>query len=157
MAWEVWGEVYAAGDESSTNIYQPVIFNDDLIIKGCRTWIILTDGITFDSMQMHIYSEKATGGPGEKIHTSTNSWSSSDILTEDNGVKEVWFEFSDIPVKGTITYNFVINFSNYSPTSDAVVAWRRAYPDPVYQTNLTIDTTLLNTAPHTIYFIGGSF
>lgn len=160
MPFKVWGVPYETGQLGSTDIYQPVRFNTNLILKAVRIWIIVNDDPTFTNLYMKIYSDShgaLTHAPGKLLHTSTNSLTKSEIITEANGVKEIYFTFNNVNVQGSTWYNFVLNGTGYAPTGDKLIAWRQAFPDPVYSTGLTVNTANLNKFPFTFYAIGAEF
>lgn len=140
MPWEVYGRELSTADASNTNVYQPITPQREIILKAIRTWIILVGDPTFTSVQMRIYSNNsADNTPGSILYTSTNSIAKATLLeTESHGVKETYFEFLEggaegITLRANVRYNLVLLFngaSSWSSTSHC--AWRRAYPDPVY-------------------------
>lgn len=161
MVWTVYGSIYENGsDLTDTTLFQPVKFPENTIVKGVRTWIILASDPTFTDLNMKVYSNREDSGdpaPGVLLHTSTDTRLKSEILTtEDNGVREIYFTFNDINLKANDTYHFVINGTGYSPTSSSFIAWRIAWPDPVYTANYTPTANNISIAPYMITtFIGG--
>lgn len=160
MGAKVWGRVYNSGELATTAVYQPVKPNNNLILKGLRTWLVFYDNPVVDNFIMKIYSDRTdtvAHAPGVLLHTSTNTFAKSDIITLANGYKEIYFDFDNVNLNESTWYNFVINAETYTPAGDAHVAWRLAFPDPVYATNLQVTTSKLNVFPHAIYFIAGEF
>lgn len=156
MAWKVWGDRYETGELGDTGRDQPVIFNKDVVLLAVRTWIIVYNDPTFTSLNMKIYSDRA-GVQGQLLHTSDNSFTKAEILTEDNGVREIYFEFNaptGATLKGTDTYRFSLDGSGYVGTTGSHIAWRTAFPDPVYDTNITNDTSQLLVFPAALTFVG---
>lgn len=153
MAWRVFGEWYSTAAMSDTSISQPVIFNDNLVLRSCRIWIIAYNDPSFTSLSMKIYSDNS-GSPKKLLHTSTNSPTKAEIITSTNGIKEIYFEFNYPVFKSTDTYQFVLNATGYTGTSSSHLAWRKAWPDPVYRTNVTSTYPKLGVAPYAITFVG---
>jgi hypothetical protein len=88
---------------------------------------------------MHIYdNDFVSNGPSRLKATSINSWSTGDILqNEPHGIAEVYFEFLPFGVRKDDKYHIVINADTYTKTDNSFIAWRNAWPDPVYKTNYT--------------------
>lgn len=159
MGWTVYGDPYESGSElTDQSKFQPVIMPDNTIIKGVRTWVIVVDDPTFTDLSMQIYSNRDDGGdpsPGKLLHTSTDVRTKAQILTDNSANKEIYFSFDDVNLKGGDTYNFVLTGTGYSPTASSYLAWRIAWPDPVYTTNYTPTVENLSRAPKFISTIIG--
>jgi len=157
MAWEVWGNPYLTGELSNTTRHQPVIFHDDIVLRACRTWVVIYNNPVFTNLQMKIYSSELVGGsqvPKKLLHTSSNSPTKAEIITLSNGVKEIYFDF-DFPVfSANDTYHFVLSGTGYTGTTDSHIAWQKAFPDPVNRTGLTLSANDIGIAPFQLYFIG---
>lgn len=152
MVWTVYGDQYEnASDLTDQSKFQPVIMPSNSIVIGCRTWVILVDDPTLTSLSMEIYSNRPDGSgdpqPGVLLHTSTNVQTKANILTDNSGNKEIFFNFNQVNLKGGDTYNFVLTGAGYSPTASSFIAWRIAWPDPVYTTNYTPTVENLGRAP----------
>lgn len=153
MAWKVWGNYYLTGELSNQTNFQPVTFNDNYIIRACRTWVIFYNDPVLTSLNMKIYSDH-NNAPRKLLATSTNSQLKSDMITLTNGIKEIWFEFDYFPVQANEVYHFVLNGVGYTGTSSSHLAWMKGYPDPIVGTGSPIQYTQAGTAPYQIYFIG---
>jgi hypothetical protein len=151
--WRVWGDPYTTAEMSNSSRHQKVEFDDNYILKAVRTWVIIYNNPTFTSLNMKVYSDNA-GVPGKLLHTSTNNLLKSEIHTLDNGVKEIYFDFNEIPVRSGDIYHFVINASGYTGSETSHIAWMKAFPDPVYATGLTVSFSNLLYLPYQLYFIG---
>lgn len=138
--WTVYGRPYEAGELANTTVYQTIKFHSFLEVKAIRIWVVMVGSPTFTGLRMKLYSNNVqTSGPGVVLATSTNSWSTSDLLsTHQNGVKEIYFEFDPILVHADDTYHLVLNADTYSYTISNQLAWRNVWPDPVYKTNFTV-------------------
>lgn len=161
MAWTVWGYAYADQAEfDSTNVFASFRMNSDTIVQYCRTWFIIFDNPSFVSLTANIYSNRLDGSdnsPGLLLYSS-DARLKSEIHTEDYGVRETWFEFTDtIPLQGDTWYNLVISANTYSPSGNAHIAWKHSYPDPVYTTDYTPAVETINKSPFDFYFIGGEY
>lgn len=154
MAWTVWGDSLMTTDLDGTNLKaQKVRFNSNVILRAIRCWFIHYNDPVYTSISFRIYSDN-NGVPGKLLHTSTNSITKAQYITLANGVKEAYWEFNLPTFRGTDWYHFVPIAVGYTGTASSHLAWKKAYPDPVYRTGLTIDYTSQNEMPYDIYFIG---
>ena len=81
---------------------------------------------------MKLYASRDSA-PAGIIATSTSSWSKADLLTTySNGAKEIYFEFNYIPLQKDTTYHLVLNCSGYTYSDSNHMAWRKGWPDPIY-------------------------
>lgn len=155
MSWTVWANQFDSGELSTPTLYQLVSMNEAKVIRAVRTWVIITDDAVFNTLYMELWSAK-NGTPLAKLATS-DSRTKSEIITLENGVKEVWFEFDDVTLGTSIDYAFVLQGTGYVPTTDGRISWMKAFPDPVYSTGYTPLFENLPTAPYQMYFIGADF
>lgn len=153
-AWRVWGNPYSTSEATNTIIFQPVVFNDDYILRASRTWIVVYNDPTFTSLNMKIYSNSSANAPKKLLATSTNVQLKADIHTEDNAIKEIWFEFDYFPVQANETYNFVLNASGYTGSDTSHLAWMKGFPDPILTVPGGLSYTSKSKAPFQLYFIG---
>lgn len=160
MGWRVWGSGWDSTEELEDGaLYQPVLFNRDTVLRAARTWIIVVGDPVFESLSMKIHSNRVIDDfdtPGKILHSSIDVRTKSEIHTLANGVKEIFFTFADIPLKGSEVYNFVINGEGYMPAPSSHLAWMKGFPDPVYATGYSPAIETINRAPFQIYFIGGT-
>lgn len=154
MAWQVWGEtLYTADLASGINIFQPVIPNSNIILKAIRCWFIGYNNPAYTDLYMTIYSNN-TGSPKTLLHTSTNRLAKATIASENNWIKEVYFEFDNVNLRSADTYHFVPRATAYTGTDNSHIAWRKGWPDPVYRTNVGADFEDLISNPYCLYLIG---
>lgn len=153
MTWKVYGRSWDPGELSDTSVYQTFTPGSNIILKAIRTWVICYNDPTFTSLTMKLYSR----GPGVLIASSTTTFTKAQILeTYGNGVKGLYFNFSHVPLVDSDSYDIVMSAVGYSPTSSAYLAWMQAYPDPVYQTGLTINRDMINRMPYFIESVIGA-
>lgn len=160
--WKVYGDPFESGELANTNKFVTAKFINNKILIGVRTWIICYNDPKFTSLNMKIYSNEVVGGLNtckKLLYTSTNTILKSEIITLDNGAKEIYFDFNKIPINGDDRYNFVLSGSGYVYSSSSHIAWMKAFPDPVYAGGSGYTPTMENmgVAPYHIYFIGGDF
>lgn len=151
--WRVWGEKYYTADATGTRIYQPIVFPRNTILLATRAWMVFYNNPTFTNISMLVYSDD-NGAPGQLIQTATTTWNKADLYTEDNAVKEMYFEWDYPTFKAGDTFHFVINFGGYTYSESSHVAWKKTFPDPPYKLNLTLDYESLLTYPYDITFVG---
>ena len=130
--------------------------NTNTILKGMRTWVIFVNDPTLIDLSMNIYTDEA-GEKGKLLTSSTNSLTKAQMITDTNGVKEIYFNFDDFPMDADIEYQFGLTGTGPSFTASSYIAWMVAYPDPVYRTGLTVNFHLITTAPFVMYFIGAEY
>lgn len=154
MALKVYGERLETSDLSSgLRVYQKVIFGSNIALRALRTSFVVFNDPAFTALSMNVYS--MTGNtPKKLLYQSTNTFAKADVITEDHGLREIYFEF-DYPVfKGTDSYAFVPRGTGYTGSVSSHLAWTRAWPDPVYRTNVSSGVIDIMRAPFHIYYIG---
>lgn len=164
MGWTVWGDPWlTTAQMTDTTLFQTVQMNSDVILRAVRTWIIYVANPTYTSLSMKIYSNEVVSGnntPRKLLHTSTDVRTPAEIKGATdlaNGVREIYFNFDDVNLRGADKYNFVINASGYTPSGNSHLAWMKGFPDPVNATGYTPALQKIGIAPYQIYFIGGQF
>lgn len=151
--WKVYADTVSTADAVGTTMSQKVDFNKNIILRACRIWIICYGNPNFTSLTMKIYSNDG-GSPKKLLHTSTNSPTKAEVITLDNGVKEIYFNFNYPVFDADDSYHFVLQAAGYTYSDASHFSWKKAWPDPVYTTNWTPTSINLLTAPRAIYFIG---
>lgn len=155
IVYPYYGKPFETADMTGTTMSIRMRPNDDTVLKAIRTWLIFNNysGV-LTGLTCKIYSDNASQTPGALIATSTNSFSKANIITENSGVREIYFLFDEISLHTSTFYHFVLNATGYSYSSSAHIAWRHAYPDPVYQTNLPLTFESLAESPFFLTMIG---
>lgn len=159
MVWSIYARTFETGDLADTEHFQPIKFPSNMLIRGIRTWIIYYGNPVFSNLKMTVYSHDVLeNAPKSIIHTSTNSFNLSDIKeTHAYGLKEIYFSFNDFPVKKDDTYHICLAADSYTHVVDtSFLAWRVAWPDPVYTKNFTVSGTNFGTAPYMISGVVGA-
>lgn len=151
--WRVWGDDFSTAAMTDTSMYQRVTFDRNYIIRGVRTWLIFYNDPALTNVNMKIYSDEG-GLPRKLLATSTNTLTKAEIITLENGVKEIYFDFNDFPVKQDNSYHFVINGTGYTGSVSSHVAWMKGYPDPVLDQTPAPSFSNLLTSGYQLYFIG---
>jgi len=162
MGWKVWGDNWETGELDNTNKYQTLrVNNSNIILRWVRTWVIVINDPVFTDLNMKIYSNEVVSGdntPKKLLHTSlTPDLTKTQIIALENGVKEIYFKFNEVPLQKDTFYNFVVNGDGYVPTASSYLCWMKAFPDPVYSNNFTPTLERLPYAPYQMYIGGGLF
>jgi len=154
MAWSVIGDTYSTSEFDNYSKLQPVIFNDNTILRYARTWVIVYNNPTFTDLKLKIFSYNESGTKGKELYVSSTTWTKVLITSENNAVREIFFQFDDIPLNGDNTYYFAVGGSSAAFTSSAHMAWKKGWPDPVYTTGVSTTYPSAGSNPYDIYYIG---
>lgn len=153
MGWKVQGAWYSTAELDGTTLSgQKIRFNKNLILRGVRPQLIFYNNPVFTDIRFRLYSDRA-GVPGKLLHTSAVK-TKAEILTLANGVKEPYFEFALPTFKSTDWFHLVPIATGYTGTASSHIAWRKAWPDPIYRTGLTTTFTSWPTDPYMLHIIG---
>jgi hypothetical protein len=153
--WQVYGDQFSTSEMTDTTKSALITFDKNEILIATRIWIVIYNNPTFTSLNMKIYSND-NGSPKKLIATSTNVQLKADVHTLDNAIKEIWFEFNKVNVKEGDSYHFVLNGSGYTGSDSSHIAWKKAFPDPVYSWGV-VTLPALGRAPYDIYCIGADY
>lgn len=154
MSWKNWFDPYITDAELSTGAYsQSVKPNSNKLIRYARTQVIIYNDAPFTTLQMKIYSKLDSGARGALL-ASSDTRTKAEIITLENGVKEVYFEFNDFPMHTTNEYLFVLTGAASGMSDNTFIGWKKGYPDPVYTTNVSSTFHSAAKMPYYLYFIG---
>lgn len=133
MSWTQWGDTFSTSDMTTKSRYLRFSPDRNIVLKAMRTWIILYNPPNFTDLTCKLYADNL-GLPGGLIASSTTMWDKTELLTTQNyGTKEIYFEFEPtISLNADIYYHFVLSSTGYTYAEESHVAWRKAWPDPVY-------------------------
>lgn len=150
-----YGDPFSDADMTGTSKSIRFKPNDEIILRAIKTWLILNDYTsTFGTMICYLYSDR-NSSPGALIATSTNSFTKSTLNgVYDSGVREPYFTFDDISLHPNTYYHIVINCSSYIYAENNHIAWRKAWPDPVYRTGWNQTYEELGIAPYCLTIVG---
>ena len=158
MTWTVWAESYdTAGSLQDLSISQGLKFTKNLIVEQVRIWGVFVNNPLFANLQMKVYAndeEQPQITPTVLMHTSTNKWMMSDLITEANGLAEIYFNFTGFHAKKDVTYSFVMNGDCYFPNATSYFAWKKAYPDPVIKEGFVPTAVNIGVSPLEIFVAG---
>lgn len=147
--WKVFGQKM-----TGAILNQKVKFASNIDVIAIRTWFIIFNDPDFTGIKLNIYSMRGNT-PLKKLATSTNTFLKADICTLENGVKEIYFDFENFQARAGEYYGIVPEIEGYTPALDSYVAWKKAWPDPVYRLGLTLGLKSKLNSPFDLYFIGG--
>lgn len=145
MTWRHYADEFVNQELENRNRYLRFCPARNTVLIAMRTWLVLYNPPAFTNLRANLYSDRSEL-PGGLIATSTNSWSRDDLLISSNyGAKEIYFEFSPkISLQENLCYHFVLSADNYTYSEDSHLAWRKAWPDPIYGT-ATFENLLRST------------
>lgn len=162
MALIVHGEIFETADFSSTNISMPFTPSVNLSLIAIRSTYISYNNPTWTgTMSLKIYSNSPSDEPDQLLATSTNSWTKASIIaantntftTLNNAIFSIYFNFSNFNLKSGVKYHLVTNGTLYTGSTSSHLAWKKAFPDPVYQ--VVTSTAQVGTVSYDITaFIG---
>jgi len=155
--WEIFGDPILTADMTGKTMSIRFKPNSNVVLKALKTWLIFKDPVgdmAFSALLGKLYSDR-DGSAGGLIATSTNSWEKSDLLDlEDQGVRELWFEFEETSLNSDTWYHLVLNCTGYTYDADKHIAFRKAWPDAVYRTGLPGTFESLIASPYFLIGIG---
>lgn len=145
MTWRFFCDEFVGEELQNRNRYLRFSPDRNIVMLAMRTWLVFYNPPAFTNLRCKLYGDR-NGLPGGLMATSSNSWSRSQLLTTSSyGAKEVYFEFDPkISLQQNLYYHFVLSADNYTYTTDSHLAWRKAWPDPVYGT-ATFENLLTST------------
>ena len=153
MAWTVYGDRYTSTGYNDFEMLQPVVMNKNAIIQYAKAWIIAYNDPTFTNMTMKIFAYN-NAVKGKLLYSSTTTLTKAQIITLANGIKEVYFEFDNETLHKDNTYYFALGGSGAVFTASSHVAWKKAWPDPIYRTGTAMTYNSAGRDPYELYFIG---
>lgn len=164
MAWSVFADTYDSTSElSSGTKYVPAQMNKNILLRYVRTWVVLFNEVNVSGLVMTINHDN-NGTKGPVIYTSTNGWTNTQITTLKHAIREIYFEFDDVPLDALTTYNFTLvgtstNTGDFIPAQEnyRFFAWKNAYPYPVHRGGFSLTAANLPKYPYDICLIGAEF
>ena len=154
MSYRQWGQWYSTAAATDASIYQKVTSTRNLLLKAARASVIFYGNPTLTALVMKIYSNNG-GVPGVVLATSTNTQAKVDLITQDNALVDMYFEFNYFNMRKNDYYHFVLNATGYTYSESSHIAWRKAFPNPYYTANITADMNKLGVYPYHLELITG--
>lgn len=152
MSWKVFVERFDTGDLDGTNYryYQPFTPTDDVVLYGVRVWIGFVNNPSLTNITI-----KLRNSSGNVVASSTTTYTKAQLLTTYNhGIIEAYFAFNKVNLKSGETYHLSFTGTGYTGSDTSYFFWKKAYPDPVYRTGLSITYPSWHRMPYDVYFIG---
>jgi len=161
--YTVYGDSFTNTDLVNGNKFVQVEMNGDYLLRAVRTSLIMRycSTVTLTNLQMKIYTNVANA-KGALLYTSTNSYTLSQISTYTSAAREIYFEFDDVPLNGSMIYNFTLtgtatNLETYSDDNLQLLAWMKSYPYPQHRGGFSLLDTNLPKYPYELCLIGAEF
>jgi hypothetical protein len=140
MASNWFAKMYATGELTSSTCYQGFTPNVNISLKAIRLWLVVYNNPVLTGLRANIYANRSSS-PAGLIFSSTNTWDTSDILTDGTtnpyGYKEIYFEFTPRQLLGTETYYVSLSATSYTGTDSSHIAWVHSLLDPLYAASVT--------------------
>jgi len=157
MAWTVYADSYDT-DADLTNGVKTVRFklNGKYIIRYIRTWLVFYNNPGLTNITMKIYADESSE-KGDLLYSSSTTHTKAEIITSNNGVREVYFQFADIALDGDNYYHAVLTGTSSGFSESSHVAWKNSFPFPVYPDGFTQLYNNLPKYPYTFCLIGADF
>ena len=158
MSWLVYGDSYD-NDTDYSNGAKTVRFklNSKVVIKYIRTWVIVNNDAPFTNITGKIYYDKPDETKGDLIQASSTTFTKAQVLSLDNGVRELYFQFNDLALDGDNYYHFALMGTSSGFSDSSHIAWKTSYPDPVYEGGVSVTFSNLPKFPYTFVVIGDTF
>lgn len=155
MAWTVYADDFELADFTSPNKATLFIPNKNIFLVGVRTTLVIYQDPVFTGISASIYSVE-NNAPSFEIAASTDARTKAEMHTEANGVKSTYFSFNSVALQKDTTYAFVIQGTGYLPTDNSYIAWKLAFPDPIYpDPGFSYGLENINRCPYDISLIAG--
>ena len=154
MSYRTWGDNFEAADLTGTAKSQKLTPQASMYLGAVRVGLVVYNNPVFTSLNCKIYSDEG-GLPRNLLYTSTDTISKSELITEDNGVKECYFSFDSPSLSAEVPYHIVINGVGYTPTADKFISWQKAFPNSAYTVVGGSEQMIkLGVWPYNAYLIG---
>lgn len=153
MAWRVWGDQFLTADLTGTSQYLRFKPTANISLRAIRTWFVFYNDPSYTNLTMHLYSDRDSL-PGSKIADSITFHNKADLYTENNAHVETHFEFSDISLRQDTYYHFVASATGYTYSDSSLIAWTKAFPDPVHPNPKNPDFVDLAIQPYFLTIVG---
>jgi len=157
MGLIVIGETLKTGDQTATpptffHRFTPTIW---LELKVAQTWGVKYNAPTSDPIGLALYSYNSVNGSRELIATAATTWQVSEISSDNYGLKQLYFEFTNAPtLRPGTEYAISLLLPNYTGDDDNHIAWVRSWPDHIVDFAGSDQFRALNRFPFQVGFIG---
>lgn len=155
MSWTVYGNAYETDADYNNGVLSArVKFDNNIILRYVRTWIILYNDPGMTNVTMKICTDTpVTEVQGAKLHDSLTTFTKAQISTKAHGIYELYFEFDDVSLDKDTWYHFVLYGASSGLSATSQVAWKSSFPYPVYIGGNPVVANL-PSYPYDLYFIG---
>jgi len=157
MSWSIYGNTYES-DADLTNMIHTcrAKMNKDIFLRYVRTWVIFYDDPGIINLTMKIYYDE-NESKGDLLYSSSTTHTKAEMITLDNGAKDLYFQFADVELDGDNYYHFVLTGTSSGLSSSSYIAWKTSFPRPVYQDGFTQSSRNLPQYPYSLVIIGAEY
>lgn len=157
-SWKHLVKPYDTADMSATvpTVFQRLKVSAGLasaLLHGVTVGLVFVGNPAFTALTAELWSDDGDG-PGKLIATSTTSWTKAQCITLDHAVKWAGFAFNKVHMRAGLNYCVAIRASGYTGADASYIGWRFSFPDPQYQTGLTIQVVKGLSFPFDVILIG---
>lgn len=157
MAWRNWFDPFTTDADLANGVFtQIVIPNKNVIVRYVRTQAVFFSNPSFSTLTMKVYGNLENNVRGEHLYTS-DSRTKAELITLAHGVKEFHFDFSNITLHSSNSYQFALHGVSSGLSTSSYLGWKKGFPDPVYTSGLSIGYTTPGRMPYYFYLIGSEF
>ena len=157
MAWSIFGDSYDTDSDLSNGTKSIRIkWNDNIILQYVRTWVVFFNDPGITNLTMKIYADE-NESKGDLLYSSLTTHTKAEMLTLDNGIKEVYFEFDKPSMDANNYYHLVLTGSSSGFSSSSHIAWKTSYPYPVYSEGVGVSFSNLPKFPYTCSTVGAAY
>lgn len=147
--------IYTADNSSSSPaIYQKFTMPDNKLVRSIRIGIIQYNNPTYTSVSLNVYANRSNA-PGKLLYSSSTSVTKATIGESINhAYKDIYFDFTDFTLRDSDSYYAALFINGaYVGNSTTHLAWKTAWPDPMFKTGVTITQAQAATFPLEFYMI----
>ena len=160
MSWRVYMNTYDTDAELSTGSKSCVAqMTKPIALEFVRIWVgwIGDPASKLTSLTMKIYLDESDS-KGDLLFSSstthtTASLQASNAFLLDNGLMEIPFKFSKVPLDKNNKYHFVLEGVSSGFTTSSTIAWKTSFPKPVYTDGFAQSFSNMPKFPFTLVLI----
>ena len=157
MAWTVDADGYETSADLTNGVKTiRARMNKGTILRFARTWVVFYNDPDLTNITMKIYYDES-GSKGDLLYSSITTLTKAQIITLQNGIKEVYFEFDDVVLDANNYYHFVLTGVSSGFSSSSHLAWKKSYPYPVYTSGFAQSFRNRLIFPYTLSLVGAEF
>ena len=148
LAFGTWG---TQTEMTNLELFQTFTPTNNSYIKYIKAFVIKYGNPSFTGLKIDIHPELNNYPTAKVLATPENTFTNSEISSNQNDISEIYFKFDDYAVKATEKYCLVLKATGTFSDS-AHISWAKM--EPIYTTGLTLDTNLIAQGPYRYSIIG---